>query len=106
MSLIEGLSTKGSLSTGGQAMIGCQYKYMDRYYVMVGETFQGIVQEPLFLETTEAGKPLSRRPDRLDGWYLGVPTGRRLRVISAPPRDPFVLAVVLGIAAAVLMRKL
>src|SRR5690242_453088 len=106
MSLIEGLSTKGSVSTGGQAMVGYQYKYMDRYYVMVGETFQGIVEEPLFLETTEGGEPLSRRADRLDGWYLGVPTGRHLRVVSAPRRDPFVAALLLGIAAALLMRKL
>lgn len=64
-------------------MLGRQYKYMGRFYVAAGETFRGIVPEPVFLETTEEGRPLSCRADRLDGWYLGVPTGRRFRLTPA-----------------------
>jgi hypothetical protein len=83
-------------------MIGCEYKYMDRYYVMVGETFQGVVTEPLFLETAADGTILSRRPERVDGWYLGVRTGRRWQIDPepAPARrpSPACLLVALGVA--------
>jgi hypothetical protein len=68
-------------------MLGRQYKYMDRFYVVTGETFRGIIREPVFLETTEDGRPLSGRPDRLDGWYLGAPTGRCFAV-ALPPAAP------------------
>jgi hypothetical protein len=77
-------------------MLGCQYKYMDRFYVVVGETFRGIVREPLFLETTAEGQPVARRAARLDGWYLGVRTGRRWRI--EPRRAHFpVLTVLLAL---------
>ena len=87
-------------------MIGSQYKYMDRFYVMVGETFRGIVREPLFVETTADGKLLSRRPDRLDGWYLGVATGLRWRV--EPPRKagPLLAALLMAMATALVIRSL
>lgn len=83
-------------------MVGCQYKVMDRYYVMVGETFRGIVAEPVFLETTADGNPLGGRPERLDGWYLGVPTGRRLQVAPARPRRPPLAVVAAGLLAALI----
>jgi hypothetical protein len=83
-------------------MVGCQYKVMDRYYVMVGETFRGIVAEPVFVETTADGTQLGCQPERLDGWYLGVPTGRRMQVISARPRGPGLAAVAAGLFAALI----
>jgi hypothetical protein len=85
-------------------MLGKQYKYMDRFWVVVGKTFRGIVQEPVFIETTREGKPLSRKPARLDGWYLGVPTGRRLRI--TPPQAGDGLAALLGLAFLVLLPAL
>jgi hypothetical protein len=33
MNLVEGLPAMASVSMRGRAMIGCQYKYMDRFYV-------------------------------------------------------------------------
>jgi hypothetical protein len=87
-------------------MIGCQYKYMDRFYVMVGETFRGIVSEPLFVETTQDGKRLPGRPERLDGWYLGVPTGLRCRVNPPGRAGPLFAALVVAMAAALLIQRL
>jgi hypothetical protein len=83
-------------------MLGCQYKLMDRFYVMVGETFRGIVHEPVFIETTADGTPVCGRPDRLDGWYLGVPTGRRWTVPPPRPKPSLALALAAGVLAALL----
>ena len=87
-------------------MIGCQYKYMDRFYVMVGETFRGIVREPVFVETTADGLPVSCRPDRLDGWYLGVPTGLRWQPDSPRGVGPLFATLVLAAATALLIKSL
>ncbi len=83
-------------------MLGCQYKYMGRFYVMVGETFRGIVREPVFVETSEDGKRLLGSPDRLDGWYLGVATGLRLRVQRPPGGLQFFVGVMLALGSALL----
>jgi hypothetical protein len=83
-------------------MVGCQYKVMDRFYVMVGETFRGIVPEPVFLETTAEGKPLGSRPERLDGWYLGVPTGLRLRVVRPASGVQILFGVLLALGSMLL----
>jgi hypothetical protein len=66
-------------------MLGQQYEYMGRFYVAAGETFRGIVKEPVFLETTRDGRVLTLSPERIDGWYFGVPTGRRFGVPSPLP---------------------
>jgi hypothetical protein len=87
-------------------MLGCQYKYMDRFYVMVGETFRGIVHEPLFVETTKDGRPLSRRPERLDGWYLGVATGLRWRVGSPRKAGPLLAVLLMTLATALVIQAL
>jgi hypothetical protein len=86
-------------------MFGRQYKVMGRFYVMVGETFQGIVREPVFLETSADGKPLSTRPERLDGWYLGVPTGQRFQVSRPASGVQFFVGVVLALGSALLAAK-
>ncbi len=87
-------------------MLGCEYKVMDRFYVMVGETFQGIVREPVFVETTADGKVLSRKAERLDGWYLGVPTGRRWRFDATPGRATPLLAFLAAVGTALVLKAL
>ncbi|HJT77780.1 MAG TPA: hypothetical protein VJ739_11315 [Gemmataceae bacterium] len=87
-------------------MLGCQYKVMGRFYVMVGETFHGILPEPVFLETTAEGKPLTSRPERLDGWYLGVRTGLRLPVVRrAAPNVQIIVGALLALGSVLLAGK-